>query len=128
MRVLPVTHASSHGPSTSFSSEGLSLSCWIYMQQFFAGRVNSAYASCVTEGEALPPACLLFACLPAFLPACLPAYSSIPLSLVRVWQPAASPTSNNGDDRWCLWAALCRRHAGTPEGPLLGESQQYLPE
>ena len=24
------------------------------MQQFFAGRVNSAYASCVTEGEALP--------------------------------------------------------------------------
>ena len=71
MRVLPVTHASSHGPSTSFSSEGLSLSCWIYMQQFFAGRVNSAYASCVTEGEALPPACLLFACLPACLPACL---------------------------------------------------------
>ena len=86
------------GASTSFSSEGLSLSCWIYMQQFFAGRVNSAYASCVTEGEALPPACLLFACLPA--------YSSIPLSLVRVWQPAASPTSSNGDDRWCLWAAM----------------------
>ena len=128
MRVLPVRHALSHGPSTSFSSEGLSLSCWIYMQQFFAGRVNSAYASCVTEGEALPPACLLFACLPSGLPSCLPAYSSIPLSLVRVWQPAASPTSNNGDDRWCLWAALCRRHAGTPEGPLLGESQHHLPE
>ena len=73
MRVLPVRHALSHGPSTSFSSEGLSLSCWIYMQQFFAGRVNSAYASCVTEGEALPPACLLFACLPAFRPAVLPA-------------------------------------------------------
>ena len=94
------------GASTSFSSEGLSLSCWIYMQQFFAGRVNSAYASCVTEGEALPPACLLFACLPSGLPSCLPAYSSIPLSLVRVWQPAASPTSSNGDDRWCLWAAM----------------------
>jgi hypothetical protein len=124
MRVLPVRHALSHGPSTSFSSEGLSLSCWIYMQQFFAGRVNSAYASCVTEGEALPPAYLLFACLPA----CLSAHPSIPLSLVRVWQPAASPTSNNGDDRWCLWAALCRRHAGTPEGPLLGESQHHLPE
>ena len=73
MRVLPVTHKSSHAPSASFSSEGLSLSCWIYMQQFFAGRVNSAYASCVTEGEALPPACLLFACLPAFRPAVLPA-------------------------------------------------------
>jgi len=71
MRVLPVRHALLHGPSTSFSSEGLSLSCWIYMQQFFAGRVNSSSASCVTEGAALPPACLLFACLPAFLPACL---------------------------------------------------------
>ena len=108
------------GASASFSSEGLSLSCWIYMQQFFAGRVNSAYASCVTEGEALPPACLPAACLPACLPA------SISLPLVRVLQPAGSSTRNNGDDRWCLWAALCRRHAGTPEGPLLlllGESQ-----
>jgi hypothetical protein len=72
MRVLPVRHALSHGPSTSFSSEGLSLSCWIYMQQFFAGQVNSACASCVTEGEALPlPACCLPACLPSCLPACL---------------------------------------------------------
>ena len=94
------------GASTSFSSEGLSLSCWIYVQQFFAGQVNSASASCVTEGEALPPACLLFACLPSGLPSCLPAYSSIPLSLVRVRQPAALPTSNNEDDRWCLWAAM----------------------
>jgi hypothetical protein len=77
MRVLPVRHALSHGPSTSFSSEGLSLSCWIYMQQFFAGRVNSAYASCVTEGEALPPAYLLFACLPACLPVCSPLHPFI---------------------------------------------------
>ena len=62
------------------------------------------------------PACLLLACLPA----------SISLPLVRVLQPAGSSTRNNGDDRWCLWAALCRHHAGTPEGPLLlllGESQ-----
>ena len=74
MRVLPVTHKSSLAPSASFSSEGLSLSCWIYMQQFFAGQVNSASASCVTEGEALPPACLpsgLSSCLPACRPACL---------------------------------------------------------
>ena len=45
---------------------------------------------------------------------------------MRVLQPAGSSTRNNGDDRWCLWAALCRRHAGTPDGPLLlllGESQ-----
>ena len=52
------------------------------------------------------PAVCLPACLPSVLPSCLPAYSSIPLSLVRVRQPAASPTSNNEDDRWCLWAAM----------------------
>ena len=118
MRVLPVRHALSHGPSTSFSSEGLSLSCWIHMQQFFAGQVDSASAACVTEGEALLPACLPAACLPVCLPTCLPACLPLHLFIFSAGrQPAGSSTMNNGDDRWCLWAALCRRHAGDTRGP-----------
>ena len=108
------------GASTSFSSEGLSLSCWIYMQQFFAGRVNSAYASCVTEGEALPPACL-----PAFLPACLTACLLLHLFIFSAGVAASSFTDQQ---QWGRSMVSLGRHAGTPEGPLLEESQHHLPE
>ena len=85
------------------------------MQQFFAGRVNSAYASCVTEGEALPPACLLFACLPAFLPACL-------LLHPFIFSAGVAASSFTDQQQWGRSMVSLGRHAGTPEGPLLGGS------
>ena len=91
------------------------------MQQFFAGRVNSAYASCVTEGEALPPACLLFACLPACLPACL-------LLHPFIFSAGVAASSFTDQQQWGRSMVSLGRHAGTPEGPLLGESQHHLPE
>ena len=95
------------------------------MQQFFAGRVNSAYASCVTEGEALPPACLLFACLPAFRPAVLPACL---LLHPFIFSAGVAASSFTDQQQWGRSMVSLGRHAGTPEGPLLGESQHHLPE
>ena len=127
MRVLPVTHTSSHGRIDLFQQRG-PLSELLDIHAAVLRRPGKFRIRLLRHRGRGSAPCLPAVCLPAFLLACLPAHSSIPLSLVRVWQPAASPTSNNGDDRWCLWAALCRRHAGTPEGPLLGESQHHLPE
>ena len=109
MRVLPVTHTSSHGRIDLFQQRGplselLDIHAAVLRRP---GKFRIRLLRHRGRGSApcLPAVCLP-ACLPSGLPSCLPAYSSIPLSLVRVRQPAASPTSSNGDDRWCLWAAM----------------------
>ena len=130
MRVLPVTHTSSHGRIDLFQQQGplselLDIHAAVLRRP---GKFRIRLLRHRGRGSAscLPAVCLP-TCLPSGLPSCLPAYSSIPLSLVRVWQPAASPTSSNGDDRWCLWAAMQGRqralYLGSHSTTCLSECQ-----
>ena len=126
MRVLPVTHTSSHGRIDLFQQRG-PLSELLDIHAAVLRRPGKFRIRLLRHRGRGSAPCLPAVCLPACLPSCLPAYSSIPLSLVRVWQPAASPTSSNGDDRWCLWAAMQGRqralYLGSHSTTCLSECQ-----
>ena len=128
MRVLPVTHTSSHGRIDLFQQRGplselLDIHAAVLRRP---GKFRIRLLRHRGRGSApcLPAVCLP-ACLPAFLPACLTACLLLHLFIFSAGVAASSFTDQQ---QWGRSMVSLGRHAGTPEGPLLGESQHHLPE
>ena len=118
MRVLPVTHTSSHGRIDLFQQRG-PLSELLDIHAAVLRRPGKFRIRLLRHRGRGSASCLPAVCLPSCLPACLTACLLLHLFIFSAGVAASSVTDQQ---QWGRSMVSLGRHAGTPEGPLLGGS------
>ena len=114
MRVLPVTHTSSHGRIDLFQQRG-PLSELLDIHAAVLRRPGKFRIRLLRHRGRGSASCLPAVCLPACLTACL-------LLHLFIFSAGVAASSFTDQQQWGRSMVSLGRHAGTPEGPLLGGS------